>query len=281
LLVGSTFGDFTVLDFLGHGGHSEVYRVRDPGSGQVQALKLLPAREPGARQRLEREFAITKALDHPHIVAVYELGSVGDLLWMTMRYVDGFPASRLVPATRVVPDLPLVLTVLGQVAEALDYAHANAVLHGDVKPANMFVCAGEPPCALLGDFGIARYLDGSRALPRNGRMVGSLPYAAPEVLAGQQLHPSTDVYSLACALVELLTGRPPFPFSTRFAVTHAHISRPPPRISRGRDWIPTALDSVLAKAMAKDPTRRYCSATVFATLVAHALRGADLPVGEQ
>lgn len=287
---GTQVAGYTVRAHLGSGGTSEVYKVDNPRTGCLEALKILDTEFTDvdvARTRFQRGFDIARTLDHPHIVTMFcsgeidseVLGSnqVRSTLWMTMQYVEGSTAAALIPHPQGQPDLPLILDVLNQVAEALDYAHRMDVLHRDVKPSNVLIGHTAEVSAALTDFGIARFLDDTRPVSQNGRIVGSIPYAAPEILQGQQLSVATDVYSLACSVVELLTGRPPYPRSTTFAVVHAHIAADPPRVSARSAWIPTSIDSILHRALAKHPADRYQSCSELMDLITHVLRDVPIP----
>lgn len=278
LQPGDRYAGHTVRALLGHGGTSTVYLVDNRLYRRAEALKILNSEGVDIEQtrfRFDREFSIAHSLNHPNIVSVYAHGEVADALWMTMQYIEGGSGAALIPQGRALPDVPLVLSVLRQIAEGLDYAHSMDVVHRDVKPSNMLIGSAEPRVAVLTDFGIARFFDDSRPLSRHGRVRGSLPYAAPEVLQAQQLYPATDTYSLAAATVEFLTGKPPFPLPNSFAIVHAHISKPPPRISTHRRWLPRSVDVILAKALAKNPAERYSSCVEFVELMANALR--DIP----
>ncbi|WP_307797372.1 serine/threonine-protein kinase [Williamsia soli] len=289
LVPGTRVAGLTVRAHLGSGGTSEVYKVHNPVDDRIEALKVLDTEFTAvdvARMRFEREFEIARTLEHPHIVAMYRSGElagaalgpqqVRSALWMTMQYVEGTTAAVLIPGPHGQPRLPLVLEVLAQIAEALDFAHRMDVLHRDVKPSNILIGHQTQISAVLTDFGIARFLDDTRPVAQNGRIVGSIPYAAPEMLQGQQLSTATDVYSLACAVVELLTGRPPFPYPTTFGIVHAHIAGVPPKVSDRRRWLPSAIDSILGKALAKDPAARYQSCSEFIDLIKNVVR--DVPV---
>ncbi|MBJ8348774.1 serine/threonine-protein kinase [Antrihabitans sp. YC2-6] len=260
LAPGDRFADFVVRRRLGRGGSSEVYLVDDP-DGRAVALKILgleSVRTELAQERFRHEFDIARNLRHPNIVAMFSHGSEEGRLWMTMQYVNGSAASTLVPGQHEIPDLARLLDVLRRIAAGLDYAHGENVLHGDVKPSNMLVGRDDPALVVLTDFGIARALD-EPAPSHARRILGSIPYAAPEVLTAQQLYPSTDQYGLACSIVEFLTGRTPFPRSNKFAIAYAHRSTPPPQLSRRRSWIPRAVDTIVGTALAKDPLARYAS----------------------
>jgi serine/threonine-protein kinase len=164
------------------------------------------------------------------------------------------------------------LTALTQVAGALDHVHATGIVHCDVKPSNILVVElFSVDGVILTDFGIARSMTedvGHR--PKN--VEASLPYAAPEVLRGHAPSAASDEYSLACTAVELLTGATPFRAPTAMALIAAQIDNPVPRYARRFDWIPHAFDSILAKAMAKDPDRRYQSCSEMIALMARSLR---------
>ncbi|MGC4935470.1 serine/threonine-protein kinase [Gordonia sp. DT30] len=289
--MGETVAGFVIEAAVGHGSSADVYRVhRTDGSGPW-ALKVLHGDDADAgraRERFEREFTIASLLDHPHIVSMVDRGEVridtaapGTRLWLAMQYVAGPSATSLIPLDDRQPRVSVVLRVAQQIGDALDYAHTREVLHRDVKPANILLTtATDDADGVLSDFGIARLLDDTRPLARNGRVQGSVAYAAPELLAAQQLSPATDVYSFACALVELFTGTPPFPRSTAFAITHAHIRDDPPKLTRRRAWLPSALDSVFAKALAKNPADRYQTCAEFVDIITRALRDVPVPPDE-
>ncbi len=292
--VGDEIDDFTVDEFLGSGASAEVYRVHrgdDPHSVALKVLRTGVGDPRRARERFEREFTIASLLHHPHIVGVFARGEITDpevlgentsttaVLWTAMEYIDGTPASAHIAHPPDEPDMPTVLAIGTQIAEALDYAHGCEVLHRDVKPANIMVSTGRDGVhAVLTDFGIAQFLDDARPLARNGRVQGSIAYAAPELLTAQHLSPATDLYAFAVTMFEMLTGQPPFPRATAFAISHAHLYEPIPRLTAIRGWLPSSLNSVFAKALAKDPADRYDNCAEFVAIVVRALR--DVPVPE-
>ncbi len=262
LTVGDRFDDYVVDEALGHGGYATVYRVHDAENpARVVALKLLDehARDRAHAARLRREFEFAHRLDHPNIVTVYERGPG----WLTMEFVAGGGAQRL----RTVPER---LAALGQIADALDYIHNRAIVHCDVKPANILV---EPDGAraVLIDFGVAVELTDD-ICRRPTEVEASLPYSAPELIAGRAPSEATDEYALACTAVELITGSPPFREDSRVGLVEAHLHRAPPRFSREIDWLPRSFDSIMAKALAKSPADRYQSCREFIALVIRALQ---------
>lgn len=279
------------------GGSSEVY-LADDGKGPL-ALKIMntaAGRSDSARARFIHEFEIAVKLHHPNIVQMFAHGEFDGRLWSSHEYIDGGAARG--PRPNDEPDLPLAVAALTGIARALDYSHIQRVLHLDVKPANMLVSrtVPEPRADLepispagphdpdpdlvarikLSDFGTARRLGGAGpVLAPKGFVVGSLPYAAPELLRGEPPRPATDQYALACAAAELLTGQPPFPLVNRFKLADAQIHEPPPDISRRRRWIPCAVGSILRKCLAKDPHQRYSTCVEPIKMIARALRDID------
>lgn len=259
LSPGDRFEHYVIDAMVGRGGSATVYRAHEADSPErTVALKILLAGRdgPAEQKRLQRESDIARRLRHPHIVEVYATGSC----WLATRYAGGGPVTNL--AT-----IPNRMAALTHIADALDYTHDQGVVHCDVKPANILVA--EPFDrfgALLVDFGNARDV-GERAVPHTTHITASLPYSPPELLTGAPVTPATDVYALACTTVEMITGSAPFSATTAGALIDAQVHHAPPRPSRHISWLPTAFDSILAKAMAKDPDERYQSCVELAGLV--------------
>ncbi|MGC4961308.1 serine/threonine-protein kinase [Gordonia sp. DT101] len=292
--AGDLVAGYTIDALLGSGSSAEVYRAHRDGDTDPVALKVLhtgPNDRQRVRERFDREFTIASRLQHAHIVKMYARGEMDPLpvddkhtapgvLWMAMEYIGGVSAGDLIAHRPAEPDITTIAKIGAQIAEALDFAHAREVLHRDVKPANIMVSApSDDVHAVLTDFGIAQLLDDARPLARNGRVQGSIAYASPELLTAQRLSPATDQYALAASLFELLTGDPPFQRATAFAITHAHLHDPVPPLTRARPWLPSALNSVFTKALAKDPCKRYESCSEFTDIVKRALRDIPVPAG--
>jgi len=244
---------------LGRGGQAGVYcarRITDgledqATSSTLVALKVLDEnhRGDGDVARLAREFRIARLLEHPRIVKVHEHGEY----WMTMQYIDGGNITRL-------RTLDSRLEALAQIADALDHAHRCGVVHTDVKPTNILVhqdfSRGDHSGAVLIDFGVAHVL-AEEVWNRSGQLLASLPYAAPELLQGRLPQAATDEYALACTALEVLTGLTPYTAEDSSGLINAHLHLPPPDISVRVPWLSRAFDVVLARAIAKDPHRRY------------------------
>ncbi|MFE3545473.1 serine/threonine-protein kinase [Nocardia sp. NPDC059177] len=264
--TGASFAGYAVDGVLGQGGMGTVYLVQHPRLPMQVALKLLvpsASVDQEARLRFEQEAQVIAQLEHPNIVDIYDTGTDDGHLWIAMQYVRGGDAGQLAMPT---VDPARVLTVLGQVADALDYAHSRGVLHRDVKPANILLAgseAGRAERAVLTDFGIARLAAGDAGLTVAGSFAATIAYAAPEQLSGNTVDHRVDQYSLACTLVMLLTGALPFDYTNAGQVIAAHLTKPPPRVSEVRTDLPVALDDVVARAMAKVPEQRYSSCGEF------------------
>ena len=264
--VGEAFAGFTILRVLGAGGMGTVYLAAHPRLPRQDALKVLPTQwtaDPQYRARFLREADLTSSLSHPNILGVHDRGEYDGQLWISMDYVGGTDASRLVREHH--PDgLPVgeALEIITAVASALDYAHQRGLLHRDVKPANILL---DPQAQriFLADFGIARLIDDPSGLTATNMAVGTMAYAAPEQLRGEPLDGRTDQYALACTAFDLLTGAPPYVDSNPAVVITKHVAAPVPSLGERRPEL-AALDPVLARAMAKSPADRYPSCRDFA-----------------
>ena len=264
--VGELFAGFTILRVLGAGGMGTVYLAEHPRLPRQDALKVLPAQwtvDPQYRARFLREADLTASLSHPNILGVHDRGECDGQLWISMDYVGGTDASKLVREHH--PDgLPAdqALEIITAVAAALDYAHQRGLLHRDVKPANILL---DPQAQriFLADFGIARLIDDPAGLTTTNMAVGTMAYAAPEQLRGEPVDGRTDQYALACTAFDLLTGAPPYVDSNPAVVITKHVAAPVPSLGERRPEL-AALDPVMSRAMAKAPADRYPSCRDFA-----------------
>jgi hypothetical protein len=243
---------------LGEGGMGTVYRATQLSLERVVALKVLTAElsaDPDFRERFRREGLLQAALDHPHIVTVYEAGETDNRLFLAMRMVEGPTLKELIHRRQL--DDRRALRLLTQVAEALDAAHAKGLIHRDVKPQNVLVGAGDH--AYLADFGLTKAHDDA-AMTETGQFVGTIDYISPEQARGDRADARSDVYALTAVLCECFTGEVPYVRATEERVLLAHLAEPPPRLSQARSDIPAAMDEVVAEGMAKDPEDRPASA---------------------
>jgi serine/threonine-protein kinase len=266
---GEVFAGYVIERLLGTGGMGEVYLAQHPRLPRHDALKILTRDsvvDGEFRARFIREAELAATLQHPHIVGVLDRGDYDGRLWISMDYVEGTDAGRLIRQTY--PDgMPEndVAEIVTAVADALDFGHERRLLHRDVKPENILVTAsdGRRRRVLLTDFGIARRIDDVSNLTDDGVAVGTVNYMAPEQLLNRPLDGRADQYALAATTFHLLTGAPPFHDSNRAVVISHHLGTPPPRISDRRPDL-AHLDAVLARALAKDPGDRYPTCLDFA-----------------
>ncbi len=276
--VGTTFGKYQIVGLLGRGGMGEVYEAQDNEIGRTVALKIIKgqfANDRGYRARFERESHATAKLQEPHVIPIHGFGEIDGCLFIDMRLVRGTDLQSL--TDRGPLDPTRAVAIVTQVAAALDAAHAEHLIHRDVKPQNIIITPAD--FAYLVDFGIAETVGDTR-LTVAGTQVGSWAYMAPERFTDQQITPAVDVYALTCVLYEALTGQMPFHVGTPEAVIASHLSSPPPRPSVTNPKVPAAFDDVIARGMAKEPDDRYGSAGAVARAANRALQsGSRTSVG--
>jgi serine/threonine-protein kinase len=274
LAVGTDFAGHRIDAFVGQGGMGLVFRATDLALGRTVALKVIApeaAGNPVFRARFERECRVAAAIDHPHVVQIFHAGQNDGLLYLTMRYVDGTDLRRLL-RTEGRLDPERAVSILSQIAAALDEAHALGLVHRDVKPGNVLLAqrSGRDH-AYLTDFGITRRADDEH-LTRTGVALGSVDYIAPEQAHGADVDVRADIYSLACVLFQMLTGSVVFDRDNDLERLWAHVHDPPPRLAALNPDLPPSLQAVLDRALAKQPGDRQQSATELAQDATNALR---------
>jgi serine/threonine protein kinase len=273
--VGDAVGGCIIEGLLGSGGMGMVFRAKQHDLGRQVAIKIIRpavAASPGARDRFIREARTAAAIDHPNILPIYDVGQENRLLYITMRFVpDGDLSLRIKSATVTIEQ---AVGFVGQVASALDGAHAAGIVHRDVKPENVLVAVSEPgrEHVYLSDFGLARFID-EPGMTLPGAVMGTPWYMSPEQAAGARVDARTDVYALSCVLFEELTGRVPYAAGSPLAVLHAHQFHPVPSVCALQPALPIAFEAVISRGLAKDPDERYPSAGDLARAAASALAG--------
>jgi len=271
--VGTTFGNYKITSVLGKGGMGEVYEAYDSEIGRTVALKIIKreyANDRKYRTRFERESHAAAMLQEPHVIPIHRFGEIDGFLFIDMRLVRGTDLQSLLEKAPLDPTR--AVAIIAQIAAALDAAHAEGLIHRDVKPQNIIVTPAD--FAYLVDFGIAEVVGDTR-LTAAGAAIGSWAYMAPERLTGRELTAAVDVYALACVLYEALTGQRPFPVQSQEALAAAHLGYPPPRPSVTNPNVPQAFDEVIARGMAKEPDDRYGSAGALARAANRALEEAS------
>ena len=257
-------GRYRIAKMLAAGGMGEVFLAEDVHVGRRVVLKVLSTRlasEPRFVSRFRREARATERLQHPNIVAVLGSGEMADgRHFLALEYVDGETLEETLARDAPLP-LPLAMTFIEQLADAIGYGHACGVIHRDIKPGNLIRLKDRPATIKVLDFGLAKItaVDGmeeSLVTPL-GLTLGTPPYMAPEQLTGGPIGPWTDVYAIGCVAFELLAGRPPFTGSTT-EVMRQQVMDPPPTLRRVRrgDQVPTPLEAVIMQCLQKDHTRR-------------------------
>jgi ABC-type transport system substrate-binding protein/class 3 adenylate cyclase/tRNA A-37 threonylcarbamoyl transferase component Bud32 len=257
--LGSTLAGLRVERLLGRGAMGAVYLAEDVHLKRKVAVKVL-ARELAEDERFRRRFLLESqlaaSLDHPHIVPIYAAGEEGEVLFLAMKYVEGYDLRELIDATERVGD-ERALTLLTQIGDALDTAHGLGLVHRDVKPANILIGAGDAEHAYLCDFGLARHASTAGSLTSERGFIGTVAYIAPEQVESGAVDARADVYALGCILFECLTGAAPFERDGDLQVVFAHLKEPPPLVTSFRPDVADAIDGVIQKALAKTPDERF------------------------
>src|SRR4051812_38538706 len=271
LTPGTRLGPYELVAAIGAGGMGEVYRARDTRLDRIVAIKVLPsqfAADPELRARFDREARAVSSLNHPHICALYDVGSEADAHFLVLEFLEGETlADRL--GRGPVP-IDQTLSIAMQVCDALDRAHRAGIVHRDLKPANvMLTKAG----AKLLDFGLAKTaapvvaVTGLSMMPttphgvtQQGAILGTFQYMAPEQIEGLEADARSDIFAFGALLFEMLTGRTAFEGKTRASLLGAILKDQPPRVSAVQPLAPKTLDRIVAACLAKDPDDRYQSA---------------------
>ena len=261
LQQGATIGAYRLLERIGRGGMSAVYRAYHAALDRYVAIKVLPdffADDPLYRERFQQEARSVARLKHPNILEIFDFGYEDNLAYLVLELVEaGTLADRLGKPM----ELREAVRVLEQLAGALDHAHQHGVLHRDIKPSNILLRADGTP--VLADFGLAKMAGSLRRLTGSGTVMGTPEYMSPEQAADEALGPASDLYSFAIVAYEMLTGRVPFQGETPAATLLSHVTKQMPALPELRGELSAHVDDVLRRGMAKRPEERFASAATF------------------
>jgi len=268
------FGDYELLEEIGHGGMGVVYRARQKSLNRIVALKVLlfgPHASVESVKRFRAEAVATAALQHPNIVAIHEVGFCSGQHYIVMDFVEGQPLSALIrgsplPARRAA-------SYVKAVAEAMHYAHERGILHRDLKPANVLIDASDQP--RVTDFGLAKRLEGDSDLTVSGQLLGSPNYMPPEQATGKRgrLGRRSDVYALGAILYHALTGRPPFLGEGMAETVQQVLNAEPVSPRLLNPGVPQDLETVCLRCLEKEPGKRYATAQMLAEELGRYLEG--------
>jgi len=256
-------GRYEVKEILGSGGMGIVYRAFDRELQEPVAIKTLRPEVMGggssALERFKQEIRLARRIAHRNVVRTYDLGEVNGMYYLTMEYVEGTSLKQLIDSRGRLP-VAVALTVGKQLCRALEVAHAEGVIHRDIKPQNIVV---DPTGFLkVTDFGIARLANPpqGQGLTEAGVSIGTPDYMSPEQLSGAELDPRSDLYAAGVVLFECVTGRVPYVADTPWALVAKHLEEDPPSPRALNADVPETFAAVILRAMAKEPGQRFASA---------------------
>jgi serine/threonine protein kinase len=262
----TTLGRYQIVSLLGRGAMGTVYRALDPAIERTVAIKTLNPDLPDenmaeVKERFLREAKSAGRLNHPNVVTVYDVGEAGGIAYIAMEYLEGRSLRQVLDSGEPLP-FPAVSNIVAQIADALDYAQRFGIVHRDIKPANIMISPSG--IAKLTDFGVA-YMPSS-SMTQTGTVLGSPKYLSPEQVLGLPVDTRADIFALGVVLYEMLTHKTPFerPEITVFSLMQAICTEPTPRVTTVNRDIPTAFDSIIARALGKRPEDRYQRAAEFA-----------------
>ena len=284
-LTGTTLGSYRVLSMVGRGGMAVVYKGYQASLDRYVAIKVMSRLLAGNDEfldRFQREASSVAQLRHQNVVQMYDFGLQEEISYMVMEFIEGETLKQRLSDYRQLRermDMAEVVKIVRDIAAALDYAHAHGIVHRDVKPANIMLRREErlaqltgsiPFSAVLTDFGVARMLEGVQ-LTNTGVTIGTPDYMSPEQAQGHPAEAASDIYALGIILYEILTGELPFTADTPIAVLLQHMQADPPSITMKVPELPVALEPVLMRALTKDPTNRFATASHLADALAKAV----------
>jgi len=255
-LRAATAGDYDIAGELGRGGMATVFLAHDIALDRKVAIKVMTpslVTGQGMVERFKREARTAASLSHPHIIPIFAVREMDQLLFFVMKYVDGRSLDTVIREQGPLP-IPLVQAIMAQVGGALGYAHRRGIVHRDMKPANIML--DDEGWAVVTDFGIAKVSD-ARGLTMTGVTIGTPSYMSPEQCASKEITGATDQYSLGIVAFELLTGRVPFDADSLMGIMWKHFNEPPPPVRELRPDCPPHVADAIARMLAKDPNTRW------------------------
>ena len=271
LQAGDTIGQYEIVGQIGSGGMATVYKAYHEKLDHHVAIKLMHdtfIQDDNFLARFQREARIVARLEHPHIVPVYDYAESSDRPYLVMKYIDGGTLKRRLIKRGITLDE--IKTMMTSLADSLTYAHEKDVLHRDIKPSNILIDDRDLP--YITDFGLARIAQVGESTISHDMMLGTPFYISPEQAKGDKnLTPTTDIYSFGIILYELLVGTVPFTADTPYAIVHEHIYNKPTPPSHINKDLTSAIDDVIMKALAKNPSDRYQTATELMIAFNHAM----------
>ena len=280
-LTGRTLGDFYLLRKLGQGGMGQVYLARQLSLKRDVALKILSqdlAQDLTALARFQAEAEAVARISHANIVQVHAVGEVDDLRYMALEYVEGRNLKDYL-ARKGPPDLPIALSIIRQIASALQRARELGLVHRDIKPENILITRKIE--VKIADFGLSRYFANSEQalnLTQTGVTLGTPLYMSPEQVRGLPIDHRSDLYSLGVTIYHMLAGVPPFSGNTAFEVALQHVQTEPPNLAELRNDLPDDLLALVHRLMAKSPEERYQSARELLRDLANIQHGLPIPI---
>ncbi|MDH3347299.1 MAG: serine/threonine protein kinase [Desulfobulbaceae bacterium] len=270
-LIGKKLGGYHIVAALGKGGMASVYKAYQPNIDRYVALKILPshlAEDPSFIRRFNNEAKLIARLEHPHILPIYDFGHTDEYTYLVMRLVEGGSLSNLMQKHPIFK-LGDVFRIISQVGSALDYAHTHGVIHRDIKPANILL--DQQGNCLLSDFGVATITEGASQLTHAGKIIGTPAYISPEQGMGLEVDGRSDIYSLGVVMYQMVTGSLPYYAETPIAVVIKHINDSLPMPCEQVSNLPTNVNEVILKALAKDRQNRHATGTELAVALENAL----------
>ncbi len=271
-LIGKRLGQYEILSKLGSGGMANVYKARQTSVDRDVAVKVIRTdltEDAAFMERFAREARTIASLSHLHILKVFDYGQQDGVAYLVMELLEGGSLNTLIQKTGAL-SLPISARILKQISGALDYAHGKGIVHRDLKSDNVLLDGAEN--AYLTDFGIARLLNDTSKMTQTGTIMGTPAYMAPELWTGKAADKQADIYALGVILYEMLAGTTPFSGDTPFVVMYQHLNEMPP-VDDFKGDIPTSVETVILKAMAKKPEDRYQSAGELANAFDEAIGG--------